>query len=598
MQSTLDDLYQQSQNGNNFYKLIELMKMDENIRLAYRNIKRNMGSLTAGTDGMTINDIKMLSTDEVIEKVRTMFGWYEPQSVRRVFIPKPNGDRRPLGIPTIWDRLFQQCVLQILEPICEAKFHNHSYGFRPNRSTHHALARMKSLVNRKGNGFHYCVDIDIKGFFDNVHHGKLLKQLWTIGMRDKKLLSIISRLLKAEIVNEGVPQKGTPQGGILSPLLSNIVLNELDWWVSNQWETIKTSHPYKGNSEKYRALKKSKLKECFLIRYADDAKILCRDYVTALKMFEATKDFLRTRLHLDISLEKSKIINLRKKASHFLGFTVKANKKGNKHVAHSRMCVKSRRHAYSKLKKAVKDISREQTPESVWRFNTTVMGIQNYYSAATHINHDLDHMSCHLIRTLYNRLRRDWKKATKSDMSTVLRKRYKRYNPKLYKIKDIVLLPIHAQKHKPARNFTQSISNYTKEGREKIHDTLKAVDRETLRHVQRFYMKHRTVEYNDNRIAKFIAQYGKCAITKQEVGFVGWHCHHKIPLEFGGQDNYENLVIVLEDIHLAIHSDDLDKAKSILNKYDIIEDKKVMFDKLRISARRHPIFSSIQKLVN
>ncbi|MCR6876157.1 reverse transcriptase domain-containing protein [Bacillus thuringiensis] len=162
MQSTLDDLYQQSQNGNNFYKLIELMKMDENIRLAYRNIKRNMGSLTAGTDGMTINDIKMLSTDEVIEKVRTMFGWYEPQSVRRVFIPKPNGDRRPLGIPTIWDRLFQQCVLQILEPICEAKFHNHSYGFRPNRSTHHALARMKSLVNRKGNGFHYCVDIDIK----------------------------------------------------------------------------------------------------------------------------------------------------------------------------------------------------------------------------------------------------------------------------------------------------------------------------------------------------------------------------------------------------------------------------------------------------
>ncbi|MCR6840898.1 reverse transcriptase domain-containing protein [Bacillus thuringiensis] len=266
-----------------------------------------MGSLTAGTDGMTINDIKMLSTDEVIEKVRTMFGWYEPQSVRRVFIPKPNGDRRPLGIPDhmgtdyfsnvyckYWNQYAKRNFITIVTVFALTEVHNH------------ALARMKSLVNRKGNGFHYCVDIDIKGFFDNVHHGKLLKQLWTIGIRDKKLLSIISRLLKAEIVNEGVPQKGTPQGGILSPLLSNIVLNELDWWVSNQWETIKTSHPYKGNSEKYRALKKSKLKECFLIRYADDAKILCRDYVTALKMFEATKDFLRTRLHLDISLEKIK----------------------------------------------------------------------------------------------------------------------------------------------------------------------------------------------------------------------------------------------------------------------------------------------------
>jgi len=598
MQSILDGLYQQSRNGDNFYKLIELMKKDENIRLAYRNIKRNMGSLTAGTDGMTINDIKVLSTDEVIEKVQGMFDWYEPQPVKRVFIPKPNGDRRPLGIPTIWDRLFQQCVLQILEPICEAKFHNHSYGFRPNRSTHHALARMKSLVNRKGTGFHYCVDLDIKGFFDNVHHGKLLKQLWTLGIRDKKLLSIISRLLKAEIINQGVPHKGTPQGGILSPLLANIVLNELDWWISDQWETIQTSHPYSANSSKYHSLKRSKLKECFFVRYADDAKILCRDYVTAFKIFEATKDFLKNRLYLEISPKKSKIINLRKKVSHFLGFTIKVNKKRNKHVAHSRMCPKAKNNAYNKLKKAIKEIRKKQTPESVWHYNTIVMGIQNYYSAATHINCDLDHMSYHLTRRLYNRLRRDWKKAIKQDMSTNLRKRYKNYNPKLYKIKDIVLIPIHAQKHKRAMNFTQSISNYTKEGREKVHNTLKIIDKETLRHVQRFYTNYRTVEYTDNRIAKFIAQYGRCAITKQELGLVGWHCHHKIPLESGGQDNYDNLIIVREDIHVAVHQSDSNKAKSILNKYEVTEEKKVLFDKLRMYANRSPIFSSDRKLVN
>ena len=101
MQSVLDGLYQQSRNGDNFYKLIELMTMDENIKLAYRNIKRNMGSVTAGVDGMTINDIKLLLTDEVIEQVKSMFSWYKPQAVRRVFIPKPNGKKRPLGIPTI-----------------------------------------------------------------------------------------------------------------------------------------------------------------------------------------------------------------------------------------------------------------------------------------------------------------------------------------------------------------------------------------------------------------------------------------------------------------------------------------------------------------
>ena len=106
----------------------------------------------------------------------------------------------------IWDRLVQQCILQVLEPICEPKFHNHSYGFRANRSAHHAVSRVTTLINLSK--YHYCVDVDIKGFFDNVNHGKLLKQIWTLGIRDKRLICIISKMLKAEIDGEGVPEKG------------------------------------------------------------------------------------------------------------------------------------------------------------------------------------------------------------------------------------------------------------------------------------------------------------------------------------------------------------------------------------------------------
>ena len=212
LQSTLDELYEQSLRGTKFKKLYEKIIEENNILLAYRNIKANTGSTTKGTDDKIIDDIASMTNKQVVVMVRERLIRYEPQSVRRVEIPKPNGKLRPLGIPTITDRLIQQCFLQILEPICEAKFHNHSFGFRPNRSTEHAKAMMQRMINLQK--LHFVVDVDIKGFFDNVDHGKLLKQLWTIGIQDKRLLCILSAMLKAEIVGIGIPQKGVPQGGL------------------------------------------------------------------------------------------------------------------------------------------------------------------------------------------------------------------------------------------------------------------------------------------------------------------------------------------------------------------------------------------------
>ena len=241
---------------------------DRNILLAYRNIKRNKGSITVGTNFSNIMNLAETEPKFLIKYVKERLIDYKPEPVRRVEIPKDGGTKtRPLGIPCIEDRFIQQCIKQILEPICEAKFHPHNYGFRPNRSTHHAISRMTFLANNSH--LYYVVDIDIKGFFDNVNHGKLLKQMWTLGIQDKCLISIISKMLKAEIKGIGVPTKGTPQGGILSPLLSNIVLNELDWWISNQWETFETKYKY-ARRHKYRALKTTHLKEMYIVRYADD----------------------------------------------------------------------------------------------------------------------------------------------------------------------------------------------------------------------------------------------------------------------------------------------------------------------------------------
>jgi len=567
MQSHFDSLYAQSANGQNFYGLLDLMQSEENIRLAYRNIKRNIGSKTAGYDGLTIEDLKKLSVSEVVSTIQQMFDHYRPQAVRRVFIPKTNGKTRPLGIPTIWDRLFQQCILQVLEPICEAKFYKHSYGFRPNRNTHHAKARFETLINRAC--LYHCVDVDIKGFFDNVDQSKLLKQMWSLDIRDKALLSIISRLLKAEIIGECFPTKGTPQGGILSPLLSNIVLNELDWWVSRQWESFETRKPYKTYGGRYSALKQSNLKHCYIVRYADDFKILCRTRSQAIKMFYAVQDFLQTRLHLQISEEKSKVVNIKKNSSEFLGFRFKAHRKRkNKrilYVARSHMTKKALKNAQIKVKQAIKAIQKHQSVENVWRFNTVIMGIQNYYSAASHITDDLTELNNRLHKALYNRLKELKKEATFQDFTKSLQKRYKGYECKLYKIKEMVLVPIHAQRCKVNLNFSQSICNYTTVGRNEIHQNLRAINKQTLAYVMKQFIPSRSIEYNDNRVSRFIAQYGKCAVTGTELGLDDWHCHHKTPYHLTKDDSYGNLMIVHQSVHRLIHMSNQGKIQELLN---------------------------------
>lgn len=327
--------------------MFDIIASKENVLLAYRKIKRNKGSKTAGVNGHKIKDWETKNIDDYVSYIQERLNNYIPQAIRRVNIPKPNGKLRPLGIPCIEDRLIQQAIKQVLEPICEAKFYEHSYGFRPNRGTEQAIAYAIKKVNI--DKCYYVVDVDIKGFFDNVNHGKLLKQLWTIGIQDKKVISIISAMLKAEVKGIGEPDKGTPQGGVLSPLLANVVLNELDWWIASQWQNFKTNRKFNEQPNKYKHLRKSKLKEMYLVRYADDFKIFCKNQTDANKIFEAVKQWLKERLSLDINEEKSQIIDIRKKSSEFLGFQLKAYKKKKKWIIVSHMTEKAKKQVIEAL---------------------------------------------------------------------------------------------------------------------------------------------------------------------------------------------------------------------------------------------------------
>lgn len=558
MQETLDELYAGSKSGKKYNKLMELITDERNIMLAYRNIKKNKGSNTAGINGKTIKALGKWETDRVIKYVRNRLKNFSPMKVRYKEIPKPNGKTRPLGIPTIEDRLIQQCIKQILEPICEAKFHPHSYGFRPNRSTHHAIARSNILINKSK--LHCVVDIDIEGFFDNVNHSKLLKQMWTIGIRDKNLICVISKLLKAEVDGKGVPKKGTPQGGILSPLLSNIVLNELDWWISDQWETFETRHKYAG-THKYRALKTTKMKEIRIVRYADDFKIFCKDYKTAEKIFKATKMWLKERLGLEISEEKSKVVNLRKNYSEFLGFKMKVRKKGKKYVVKSHISDKSKDKIKKELKRKIGYMKKVTTPSTVNMYNATILGMQNYYSCASMVSMDFYRIGYDLSKRLYNQtIKRRSKTGTKSK---AYGKFYKDYNFKVIYIAGVALYPIQGIRYRNAMAFTQEISNYTEKGRSLIHEKAKRISITVLKHIMEHPVKGESQEFNDNRISLYCGQQGKCYVTGEMLEIGEMEAHHKKAKRNGGDDSYKNLVFLKKNVHKLIHATD----KEVIEKY-------------------------------
>lgn len=569
-QSIFDGLYQRSKNSYNFKNLMNLITDERNVELAYRNIKKNTGGKTGGTNNRTIEDLKTENSSDLVGYVKRRLANYSPHEIRRVEIPKANGKTRPLGIPTIEDRLLQQCILQVLDPICEAKFHKHSYGFRPNRGTHHAISRCYHLVHF--NKLYYAVDIDIKGFFDNVNHGKLLKQMWSIGIRDKQLLSIISKMLKAPITGIGNPSKGTPQGGILSPLLSNIVLNELDWWISSQWETFETQHKHAFDGARICALKRTKLKEVYIVRYADDFKIFCRNYNAAKKVFTATRMWLKERLCLEVSEEKSKIVNLHKNYSEFLGFKMKARNKGKKKVVKSHICDKAKKVIMAKLKEKIYTLQKDAIRSNVVSYNATVLGIHNYYRIATHVSADFSKIAYTVNKSLNNRTKKiRGKSGTKSK---VYEKYYGHYNFKVTYIHGIALFPIGGIRTKPPMSFSQDLCNYTEEGRMKIHQRLKNIDSLMLKFLMENPLPSESIEFNDNRISLFVGQNGKCAVSGEVLKLEEMDVHRKLPKVLGGTDAYSNLIYIKQSIHRIIHATQSDLLRKYLESEKL--DKKAL----------------------
>jgi group II intron reverse transcriptase/maturase len=367
----------QAQPGHRFGDLYHLVCREEWLREALQAVLRNPGSRTAGIDGISRKDLAdEASQADLIRELQTelKIGTYRPQPVRRRWIPKTSGQQRPLGIPTLKDRVVQKVLKMLLEPIWESDFLNCSNGFRPGRRTMDCIRVCQSRITTQ-NKYLWVIEGDIQSCFDRVHHAILLK-LIKRRVRDKRVIELIAAMLKAGVLEDGLFQataEGTPQGGILSPLLANIYLHEFDRWWWEKYGQLTLTQKAKR--------RRAGLGNCILTRYADDFLILCngpREEVERLR--EEARHVLWDRLRLELSLEKTHITHATE-GFDFLGFHLqwKLPKRGKPWLR-----VTPSQKSMQRFKRTVKAMTRRntfyQSPlEKIKSLNRVMRGWNQYY---------------------------------------------------------------------------------------------------------------------------------------------------------------------------------------------------------------------------
>lgn len=360
---------------------MEEVASDDNLRRAFEEVAQNRGA--PGPDGRSVDEVRApLHTLLPMLRRRLLNGTYRPGMIRRVWIPKPGGGERGLGIPDVVDRWVQQAVYRVLSPHWEPTFHPSSHGFRPGRSCHTAIAEAKTYL---ADGYEWVVDLDLEKFFDRVHHQRLIARLQT-KVRDRRLIALIQRMLKAKVVMpEGVvvnTEEGVPQGGPLSPLLSNIVLDELDRELSRR------GHHF--------------------VRYADDANIYVRSERAGHRVMASVVRFIETQLRLTVNQAKSAVA--RPEERHFVGFSLRRNPENG--AVEVFLSKRSKERVDAKIRELTPRAWGQSPGGCIATLNTYLRGWLHFFgtSCTDAVERTLHNLDAHIRRRLRALLLRQWKR--------------------------------------------------------------------------------------------------------------------------------------------------------------------------------------------
>jgi len=545
--------------------LHEMVYEPNNVALAVNQLSKGKGRMAKGIDGTNYETLEEYSIIELAEIVKDRLINKKMDYVRRTHIPKGNtGKTRPIGICSVWDKLTEKCITLVIEPYCETKFVDSSFGFREQVSPHNALAKVKIQCMTMP----YVLSLDLQDYFGTIDPNIAYREFWHIGIKDQIILNYIYRFIKKGYMENTIKVEhpfGCEQGSVIGPLISNVYLHRFDVWLKEQGDCWHDKSVKKFHVKRKRTnMARTNLKIGIHARYADDILVLCKDFQDAERFRYSITKYLTRNMKLKINEEKTKIYDLTQETMKYLGYEFyvfkrnsKCPQRNGKYMVANVLPEKKKDEIVEKCEELLKIVKDKTNFETIHDWNAYVVGIHNYYKGMTHFHKCFEKIGWRIRKLFYHTMKKRVKFIEEqSCKNNFMRGVYKTWGKDgYYCFEGYPIIQIEwanwdntliaGQKGKITRK------NPYDYGEKRHRPGVSLEDIGYLVNTSKYIKNSRLAMF---RISKYSSCKGVSYLSGEYVPVNEYHCHHIKPRENGGTNDFDNLCVLSKTEHDILHS--------------------------------------------